>query len=286
MQKFFARKSGLFIALLASCAWAAEIHMSGNPPLPVPNVLTNPDMEQGQDNQPTGWRFSTARPDIFEYGWKPEGRSGKCLWLKAHSGEMSGYWSQSFPVQPGRRYLLKGYFRLLAGKILIYAHSSVKLPDGQERAVDERFYRGTARGHWLVPVFLPPEALGGPDPLTWQSFRLLVSIPEPLSALTLSLGLYFQAGEAYFDDLWAGPAETDLTLSVKAAPDETLQKIIVTRKESSQPVFVSPALPAEAKAFETLLKSQPTDDVYTVAVTLADGRTIQKQYPEEIREKP
>lgn len=284
MRKNRLNELGLLIALMAASAHAAEIHISGNPPLPVPNLLTNPDLEQGQDNQPTGWRFSTARPDIFEYGWAPEGRSGKCLWIKAYSGEMSGYWSQSFPVQPGRRYLLKGYFRLLTGKILIYAHSSVTQPDGRAIAVDERFYRGTARGHWLVPVFLPPEALSGPDPLTWQPFRLLVHIPEPLLALALSLGLYFQAGEAYFDDLWAGLAETDLTIAVKAAPGEKLQKIIVTRKESPQPIFVSPALPAEAQSFETLLKSQPTDDVYSVAVTLADGRTLQKQYPEEKEE--
>jgi hypothetical protein len=267
------------LLLVVTVAWPAEIVLQGDPPLPVPNLVANPGLEQGTGDAPTGWGFTTARPDNFETGWVGNGRSGKCLWVKAKTGVMSGYWNQVITVPPGKTILCTGFARLAAGKMLIYAHSSVRLPDGRSAAVDERFYRGTARGHWLVPVFLPPEALGGPPAEAWLPFRLKAKIPEAMQAIALSLGLYFQAGEAWFDDLWAGLAETDLSVSVKAAPGETLQRVTVTRTGSDKPVFSSPASQAGATTFATVLKAQPTDAVYTATVTLGDGKTVQQSYP-------
>jgi hypothetical protein len=268
----------LLIAIVA-VAWPAQITIKGSPELPVPNLVANPGLEQGTGDTPANWSFTTARPDNFETGWTAHGRSGKCLWIKAKTGVMSGYWGQNVPVQPGKSYLFKGFYRLAGGKILLYAHNSLALPDGRRVAVDERFFRGTMRGHWLVPVFLPPDALGGPDPNAWFPFSLRVNVPDPMQSVSLSLGLYFTPGEAWFDDLWAGLAQTDLTISVKAAPGETLKGVMVTRSNSDKPAFTSPALAAGATSFDTVLKAQPTDERYTVTVMLGGGKTVQQSYP-------
>ncbi|NCO91404.1 MAG: hypothetical protein GW911_04410 [Armatimonadetes bacterium] len=273
--------AALILPLLASShAWSVEIQFTGNPPLPVANLVRNPGIESGLGATPEGWSFATATPDNFETGWRDDGRSGKCLWLKAKTGAMSGYWGQVVPVAPGKSYLFKGYYRLGGGKILCYAHSSVALPDGRKAGIDERFYRGTMRGHWLVPVFLSPDSLGGPDPQQWYPFRLVARIPDPMQAVALSLGMYFTAGDSAFDDLWAGEAETELALTVKAAEGETLRRVVVTQVGSAKPVLDSQPLAAGSGAYEAKLEHQPTDAVHEVAVTLGNGEIVKARYPD------
>jgi hypothetical protein len=268
----------------ATLLCAAEITVSSDPPLPVPNLIANGDCEQGAEGKAAQWSFGTATPSNFETAWRDDGRSGKCLWMKAKTGVMSGYFSQSVPVQPGRAYLFHGFFRLGAGRMLVYANSSIALPDGRRVAVDQRFYQGTMRGHWLVPVFLPPDALGGPDLNAWLPFRLSVNITESMTAVALSLGLYFQPGEVSFDDLWAGLGQTDLSVSVKAAAGETLSRVVMTPVGASKPVYDSGVLKAGTTEFSTLVKQQPTDAVYEVAVTRSDGQVTVRRYPEgEVR---
>ncbi len=270
----------LLLVVAASLAAATTVSISADPPLPVPNLVANPGVEAGTDGQPTGWSFTTANPENFQTAWQEGGRSGKCLWMKAKTGVMSGYWNQSVTVPAGRPVLFKGFYRLAAGRMLVYAHSSIALADGRRVAVDERFYRGTMRGHWLVPVFLPPDALGGPDPTAWLPFRLEAKIPEAMTAVSLSLGLYFQTGEVSFDDLWAGPARTDLTVAAHAAAGETLSRVVVKAVGTDKPLADSGALKAGTTSFSTVLKQQPTDAVYEATATQGDGRVIVRRYPE------
>lgn len=271
----------MIAALLGAVASAAEISIVGDPPLPVPNLVRNPGIELGQDGKPADWAFGTATPDNFLTAWRDDGRSGKCLWMKAKTGDMSGYYNQTVVVQPGRPYLFKGYYRLGAGKLLVYAHNSIAAAEGRRVAVDQRFYQGTMRGHWLVPVFLPPDALGGPDPTAWLPFRMQVNVPEQMTAIALSLGLYFQPGEVSFDDLWAGLATTDLAVKVKAADGERLARVVVSPVGDTKPVFDSGALKEGTAEFSTTLKQQPTDATYEAVVTLGDGTTSKYRYPAE-----
>ena len=275
LRRFF-----VFIAamLVSAAGSAAEIRVEGDPPLPVPNVARNPGMEEGKEGQPAHCRFTTAIPENFETGWMDGGRMGKCLWVKAKTGRMSGYWGQNVPVEPGKTYLFKGYFRLAGGKILCYAHSSLRLTDNRSVAVDQRYYRGSLRGHWLAPVFLPPEALAGPEPQQWYPFEIKATIPPPMKAIGLSLGIYFTPGEAWFDDIWAGVAETDLHVSVKAGPGEGLERVTVRKAGEAKPVFDSGPLRG-APTFETTVKAQPTDAEYEVEVPLADGKVLRQRYP-------
>ena len=266
------------LLLIRAVGFAAEIRVEGDPPLPVPNLAQDPGMEEGATGQPAHWRFNTATPENFEQGWVDGGRSGKCLWMKAKTGKMSGYWGQGVPVEPGKAYLFKGYFRLAGGKMLCYANSSMRLPDGRSVAVDERYYRGSLRGHWLAPVFLPPEALAGPDPQQWYPFQIKAAIPPPMKAIGLSLGIYFTPGEAWFDDIWVGLAETDLRVSVKAGPDEKLERVTVRKADEAKPVFDSGALRG-APTFETSVKAQPTDAEYEVEAALSDGKILKQRYP-------
>ncbi len=274
------KRSIAVAALLAAlAAAAADIRVSAEPPLPLPNLLQNPDIEEGAAGQPAAWSFGTATPAIFQNAWAEDGRSGRCLWLKASSGDMSGYWAQAVPVEPGQAYLATGFLRLAAGKVLCYVHGTATTPDGRKISVDERVYRGTMRGHWLIPVFLPPDALGGPDPTVWYPLRLRFTTPEPLERVTLSLGLYFAAGEAAFDDLCISQAETELQIAVTPAPGETLRQVIVSPAPSGRPVFDSGPLPEGTASFEKRLPGQPADGQWIVTVRLGDGRVVTRQYP-------
>jgi hypothetical protein len=301
-----ARFACIVLALASTLGQAAEIRIDSSTPLPVPNLARNPGMEEGDSGPSTAlrpalslpfdaaqglepverskggtplhWKFTTAMPDNFETGWVDGGRSGKCLWVKAKTGKMSGYWNQTIPVEPGKTYLFKGYYRLAAGKILCYAHASVRLQDNRSVAVDQRYYRGSLRGHWLVPVFLPPEALAGPDPQQWYPFEIKATIPPPMKAISLSLGIYFTPGEAWFDDIWVGLAETDLRVSVKAGPGEVLERVVVRAVGEPKPVADSKPLQG-ATTFETTLKAQRSDKEYEVEVTLADGKVIRQREP-------
>lgn len=271
----------VLLALAATAGSAADIVVSGNPPLPVANIIQNPGMEAGQGAMPDGWSFGTAIRDNFLTEWKNNGRSGKCLWMKAKTEVMSGYFHQNVPVQGQHSYLFKGFYRLAGGKMLIYAHASQALPNGRRASVDQRFFRGTMRGHWLVPVFLPPDSLGGPDPEAWLPFRLEAAIPDGMTDIALSLGLYFQAGEVSFDDIWAGLARTDLTVSAKAPAGDTLRRVVVRPAGVARPVFDSGELKAGTADFQTIVKQQPTDAVYEVIATLTSGKALQSRYPEE-----
>jgi hypothetical protein len=177
--------------------------------IPVANLVANPGIEEGRDGRPLGWRFGTAEPDNFVADWADGGRSGKCLHLKARSGKMSGYWGQTVAVEPGKTYEFNGYYRLAGGKILCYAHGRMTLPGGDSVSAEQRFYRASMHGHWLTPVFLAPEVLAGPKPDVWYPFELRLKVPPPIKAVSLSLGMYFTAGEAWFDDLWFGLAPSD-----------------------------------------------------------------------------
>ena len=73
----------------------------------MPNLVVNPGIELGADDKPAHWNFTTATPDNFLTGWQDGGRSGKCLWAKAKTGVMSGYWGQTVPVPPGQSVLFK-----------------------------------------------------------------------------------------------------------------------------------------------------------------------------------
>ena len=280
---------GLLPSGLVCClgVQAAGIKISSDPALPTPNLVQNPDLEQGADGKPLGWSFITATPDNFQTGWQEGGRSGKCLWAKALSGKMSGYWNTTVAVEAGRTYFLQGYYRLGGGRILCYVHSTITGPDGKQVSVDERFYRSSLRGHWLSPVFLPPDCLSGPAPEQWQPLSLKVPVPAgpAVKAVAISLGIYFTPGEAWFDDIWFGRAETDLQVSVAPAPGEALKRVIVRKVGSEKPVF-DRALADATTPFSTQIANQPADAEYEVEVTLADGRVVRQRYPERTTGPP
>lgn len=261
---------------------AVELSITAEPPLPVANQVRNPGAENGRDGLPEDWSFTTARPDIYHTGWVDGGRGGKCLWARCRTSEMSGYWSQSVPVTAGFKHRFSGWYRLASGRLMCYAHGRATLPDGRSRTIDQRVYQGTMRGHWLAPVFLAPEALGGPDPAVWYPFRIEVEVPEGFTSLTFSAGLYFQPGEVWFDDLFAGLARTTLLPVVKAGEGETLRRVVVRQAGVDKPLHDTRDLPAGTREWPLRLADLPTDAIYQVEATLTDGRTLRRSYPETV----
>lgn len=265
------------LAALCGPAWGMTLEITSDPPLPAPNLIQNPGIEEGKDGQPDHWRWSTAVVENFVIVWADNGRAGRCLYLKAHSGIMSGYWNQSVRVEPRTEYVMTGWFRISGGKILCYAHA--KAPDG--RGIDQRFYASSNRNHFLVPVFLKPEYMAGMDAENWHPIRLPFTTIENMEWVAVSLGMYFTAGEVWYDDISVFRATTDLSVKVNGNGQE-LSRVRVLAKGAQQPVFDSEALPAGTRTFERSIPAASTENHYVLEVTTSDGKVQLKSYPEEV----
>ena len=160
----------LLLLLLMTPVCAADVQVTARPPLPLPNLVQNPGLEQIGPQGPAHWSFGTANPENFVTGVAPTGHNGpSSLHLLAHTGIMSGYWNQTLlPLKPDTDYVARIWYRLGDGKLLLYAHGGSAGGPG----LDQRFYDASMRRHFLVPVFLKPEYMKGGDPNQWRLCRL------------------------------------------------------------------------------------------------------------------
>jgi len=273
------------LLLLPAFTRAASINVTADPPVPARNLVRNSHIEAGRGGQPVDWRFSTAVPENFETAWREGGCAGKCLWLRAASGKMSGYWGQSVPVVPGQTYLFRGRYRLAGGRILCYAHGRRRLDNGRSIAIDKRFYAGSLRNHWLVPVFLPPAALMGPDPKKWFPFQVQVPVPDGLDAIALSVGIYFTAGEVAYDDIELVPLTTRLDIVVHLGPGEHARRVIVTRAGADKPVLERTPPAGAPGDLKYVLPHEVLPGRWHIAVTLRDGSIAQRTFPVQPADK-
>jgi hypothetical protein len=274
--------------VLVAPAGAVEIEVTTTPELGEANLVRNPAIEDGADGEPAHWRFNTAIPDNFAVGWsESDGRDGsRALHVVAHDKVMSGYWAQTVPVTAGD-YLFRGWYRTTGGRLLMYAHGT---SDDVTPAVgvDARTYHGAAVASFLVPVFIPREALTGPDPDTYYPFSVEVEVPEGLEQLALSMGIYFTPGEAWFDDIWFGAAQLDLDIRVTGG-GERIAKLKVFQDGVEEPVYSSeddPDCPAEGplpEPFEVTVSDVAADGSYLIAATTVEGELHRVRFPREAR---
>jgi hypothetical protein len=95
------KRFALLMLLLAAPALAAEVQVTSNPPLPLPNLIVNGGIEQAAPDGAACWSFGTANPENFAIDRVADGRSGPgALHLIAHAGVMSGYFNQVVKVKP------------------------------------------------------------------------------------------------------------------------------------------------------------------------------------------
>ncbi|MBD3292444.1 MAG: hypothetical protein GF393_05940 [Armatimonadia bacterium] len=272
------------VTLTASAA-AVGIDVIADPPPAEANLLQNADMEAVEAGEPAHWSFSTAVPENFALDWpEGEGRDGsRALHLVAHENVMSGYWGQVVPVSEGR-YVFRGWYRTESGRLLMYAHGRDRDADPPV-GVDARTYHGSAVASFLVPVFIPWEALTGPDPDTYYPFSVEVDVPEGLEQITLSMGMYFTPGEAWFDDVWFGPARMSLKLRV-SGEGEALEKVTIFQDGVEEPVYVStddPACPADEplpEPFEVTVDA-PSGGSFLIVAKTVDGDLHRVRFPGE-----
>lgn len=259
----------LCLLSLAAPALAADVQISADPPLPVANLLANPGFEEGTGDQPAGWKFGTASPDNFVTAWAAEGHAGRAVYCKALSGSMSGYWAQGVRLQPETDYRLTGWFRLRGGKLLAYVHAPPP-------TLNERFYATSMYNHFLVPVFLKADFMrGAPD--TWQPLRMDFRTPAGLGGASVSLGMYFAAGEVWYDDFSLQGAKTTLKLRVR--DDEDLRSVQVTTA-AGEVVYDSGPLAPGTRSLEHDCPGVSTEGSYAVVVTGTNGKTTTTRYPE------
>jgi hypothetical protein len=267
------KRLALFMLLLAAPVVAAQVQVTSNPPLPLPNLIVNGGIEQAAPDGAANWSFGTANPENFAIDRVAAGRSGPgALHLISHTGVMSGYFNQVVKVKPETDYLLRAWYRHGGGKLLNYAHAV--LPSG--RGVDQRFYSTSLKNHFLAPVFLKPEYIKGTDPSVWQLCRLpFRTIPE-MNSIAISLGIFFSAGELWFDDVSVTEAATDLTVTVKGPATK-----VRVLDDKQAVLFDSGALNTDT--FTKTLPGVPSDGRYTIEVTEPGGKIITQQYPKEAR---
>lgn len=274
------------LAALTASAAAVEIDVAADPPPADANLLQNADMETVEGGQPAHWSFSTATAENFAIDWpEGEGREGsRALHVVAHDSVMSGYWGQTVPVTAGS-YVFRGWYRTVSGRMLMYAHGRDRDADPPV-GVDARTYHGSAVASFLVPVFIPWEALTGPDPQTYYPFSVEVDVPESLEQITLSMGMYFTPGEAWFDDVWFGPARMKLKLRVSGEGEE-LEKLTVFQDGVEDPVYVSTDDPATepgqplTEPFEVTVIDLPSGGSYLIVAKTADGDLHRVRFPGE-----
>jgi hypothetical protein len=258
----------LLVLSLAVPAAGAEIQITAAPPLPVPNLLANPGFEEGAGDQPSAWKFGTATPDNFVTAWPAEGHTGKGVYCKALTAAMSGYWSQGVRVEPETEYRLTGWYRLRGGKLLVYVHAS-------SPTLNERFYATSMLNHFLVPTFLKPQYVrGAPD--AWQPLKMEFRTPPGLTAASVSLGMYFAAGEVWYDDFCLQVAKTTLKIQVSDVQD--LRRVEV-KTAAGGAVYDSGPLAAGTRSLEHECPGVSTDGAYVVTVTGADGKVTTRRYP-------
>ncbi len=241
------------------------------------NLAPNPHFETGNGAEPAGWHFTTAIPENFTTAWAAGGRSGRCLEVRAKTGRMSGYWNARVPLVPGQRYRFSGWYRILGGRILCYAHARRRLPQ-EHRTIrlDERFYAGSFRQHWLAPVFLPPDALPGPKPDQWLPFQIVFRAPERLTAAEISLGIYFTPGHVFFDDVYFGPAETGLTVTATARRGRRIRRVLLLKTGRAGVIADSGNLAPPRRECTLTADKVETGAPLRIRVTLDSGQTIEK----------
>jgi len=270
-------------ALFASHDLGAQTPPPAGPQITVerimpPNLLANPSIEEGGSAGPKNWVFGSGEELIFRWAWAGNGRTGKCLWIKALGGRMSGYWSQPVRVTPGKNYVFRGHYRLGGGRILIWVNGNAPKGDGTNARIDLRFHDTSPLGHWLIPVFISPESLDAPDPNEWRSFELRGVVPEPITHIRLSLGMYFAMGEAWFDDLYVGLDEADVKFSIKPPPGLGIGRVVIKADGQEKPVIEAGPL-AQGSAFNETLKGRPLNEKYNMTMHLSDGSVVQGVYP-------
>ncbi len=265
-----------FILLAVTAASAVEITVTTDPPVAAANLIANPSIEDG-DGEPAAWRFGTAVPENFNNRWENTGRTGsRSLHVSAIEKVMSGYWTQAVNVQPGASYLLAGYYRTSGGRLLIFAKANYER-DGVAMHFDERFYAGSKRDHWLSPVFLPPEAMTDPEVDEWVRFEKMLEIPPEVSEIAISVGSYFSPGETWFDDIYLGPATTDLHVAVDPAGAQLKSVRIID--EAGTELYVSPEGPVIIEPFEITVEDTQTQATWSVMATDTAGNETSVAYP-------
>ncbi|MGD9497847.1 MAG: hypothetical protein AB7Y46_16210 [Armatimonadota bacterium] len=204
--------------LIGAAAAAAPVAITWSvaPTQPDENRLRNADFAQRDNAGPVQWEFTTAIPDNFEVGWSEVGRSAPgSARINTLTGSMSGYWTQTVPVTEGERLLVLAHVRLVGGTVLLWLTGSPLMADGTRGRFDERFELPSMKSFFLAPTWIDPRYLRGPDSERWVPLLRAIDIPA-MEALRVGIGSYFQRGEMWIDDAYAGPAQVDLTIDLSA----------------------------------------------------------------------
>lgn len=158
------------------------------------NLIKNGDMEEVENNNELKfWKFESARPEIFIIETSRDAKSGeKSLLIKSKGGEMSGYMSQIVPVEGGKKYLLRGWYKLKNGKILIWVTGN---------KLDKRFYSESINSLLLYPNFIKAEYTKLVNPFDWHYFEMIIDTPKDCNSIKIGLGIYFSIGEVLYDSI-------------------------------------------------------------------------------------
>lgn len=267
---------------VATTGWAAApVSMSWTvaPTHPEHNRVRNADFAQrGEDGNPAGWEFTTATPENFEVGWSEVGRGGPgSARILTRTGSMSGYFVQTVPVTAGERLMVLAYVRLTGGNVLLWLTGSPLMADGTRGRFDERFELPSAKSFFLAPTWIKREYLRGPDPERWVPVVRGIDIPA-MTALQVGIGSYFARGEMFIDDVYAGPAQADLTVELTAQGDGRIASVEVVAVPGER--LVSEAFEGGLPAWTHTLRAIDPEQGVVVRGSMADGQQFARRiYP-------
>ncbi|MGC9318123.1 MAG: DUF4838 domain-containing protein [Armatimonadota bacterium] len=255
-------------AASASATERAEILVTADPPLPVPNLVRNAGFEQelhfpagdGIGGPVRGWEeHDTTEADgvtgeqahrgRYAYRLVGERAVSKCI-RQRHVGRLI----LQRPLAEGTRVLCSAWSTCTGAD-----------PEG---------------GHYGLTTTACGQYLGGPkftkSAHDWEYAESMLDLPgEAAEVSSLYVMYYDQTGTACFDDIFLGLGATELTVQVRLPG---LRRVTVV-DDHGEEVFTSEAIADGADAFEKTLQV-PTRRIYTVRAEDADGTTHIRHYPE------
>jgi len=256
--------------LLASSSRSGRhkaIVVTGDPPLPVTNLVRNGSFEQSGEF-PAGEGAGRSAPGWQGYGTEDDdgvteehARSGRYCYKLVGNEALSKNIRQRHLGRLALQEPLKKGTQILCGA---WSKSTGANPKG---------------GHYGLSTQACGRYLGGPSfakaAHDWQYAERTITLPEDASSISsLYVTYYEQNGTVYFDDIFLGVGATNLSFKVVLP---SLKRVTVL-DDRGEMILDSGTLPEGTDALEKTVNA-PTHRTYTVRAEDADGNLHVRQYP-------
>ncbi len=167
------------------------------------NLLKNPDLSKIEDGMPADWILGdVADPENYIVTMQHDvlGESHSVQFVTTMA-ETSRYLTQDIHLQPGASYEWRVKVYQKAGRGFVWV-KAIKDTSGKPISWQKYIFLNSYFGHPLYPNFVSAEKMRGAGVAGWRSEKVAFQMPDNISEVRLSIGVYFSNS-----DLYIGPME-------------------------------------------------------------------------------